>query len=269
MNTKTRGGASKNAQNTTSSSTSVNQLSPNNSTNASITLEDIMARLQQVHSDMRTFQDDTNQKLGMLSEDIKSINNTTIKLEGRVNECERVSSNLSYEMELLKLKLLKVNVAIANVPIVKDENLIDIINKICDKLDAVEAMEHIVNYYRTKSGTIVLQLDTEQSKNFLIRKKKERKTLLVQEIGFPNSDKQVMINDHLTPFFGKLCYLARQAINKEEIFAFWMSNRGLCIKLAKDSEPVIVKDAYELQSLVVNKRKASADVGDNNPKKHK
>lgn len=251
--------------------TTTSSAQPETATNKGCTLEDIFAGIELMHNELKNFKESTSDQLTSLSNEVKGISASTSNLDVRMASCETATNGLTHEVELLRQAQLKCNVAISNVPFVRNENLPIIVNTILDKINATELTDCIDNVYRTKSGTIIVQFDTERSKRYAIQQKRVKKALLVIEIGYLDHEasKQVIINDHLTPYFGKLSYLARQLVNKKEIHACWMTPRGLCVKVVSDGPTTVVMNEEQIQSLIVNKRKASTSLEPEKAKKQK
>lgn len=116
--------------------------------------------------------------------------------------------------------------------------------------------------------------DTKQN----ILAKKTTKSIVVKDINSnisSNADSIIYINNHVTPFFGKLLAEGRKATKAKQIHSCWMSSIGAQLKFSEDGKHHLYTTAEQISELINKhtnqssnngKRTAPDDVNDDDRK---
>lgn len=237
-------------------------------------LKDILDAVKGIGNDLSEFKNETKDNFKSLSGELHVIKNQTTAIEARVGDCEANVDHLAYEIECMKQRQLKCNISIGGVPANNSEDLLKIFNDICKVLNFNCPNDLITGIYRTAGGakrSIIVQLANESVKFGILNAKKNKKSIILEELEtkFTDSKNEIMINQQLTPFYGNLLYVARQAKKNGNIAECWFSMKGVYVKPQKTSNAVLIKSVNELNAFLSTsttdppphqKRKASQEI---------
>lgn len=226
-----------------------------------------------------SFKEETGNNFKSVKEELATVTSAISDLTERVVAIEETQSTLAYEIELLKQKGLSNNICIAGIEAEESENLAEIVTKIASTIGIVCEQEDIIDTYRTAGQWIIARFHTDAIKFGLLKAKKEKKSLIVDELGLnlDGGTNEIFINHHLTPFFANLLFLARKAVKRNELSAAWFTNKGICVKRTdKDTQHTLIKSIDELNTLLPtssksdsSKRRASSEIERDQQKKTK
>lgn len=200
------------------------------------TLSDLMNQLHKNHAETNKHIDDT---IGGIKSEINNIRTETKATTQKMTELEK-------NIEILKQDKLKNNVKISGLPDIKFESEVFVYN-LFNTLD-IELVDEDFDSYFTKYGNfIIIQFDSYKKKAMLLRKMKEKKGVMTEQIfeGI-KSNSQIYVNDQLTPYFGKLLQSARSAMKNGKLLA--VSSRGGKIRIKKNEQSpfIFIFNEYEL-----------------------
>lgn len=226
---------------------------------------DLMKFMEKMRSDLCTKNDLKELKTAVTS-DIQAIdskvNATKMDLDGlnrRLNEIEANNQLSTYRQELNKQKQLQHNISIMGIPAINGEVLKDIV---CNILTTIEcASANVAATYRTKGKNpmIVVKLEDYNSKSAIL-KAKAMKTVRLKDVivnQCADGNNIVYINNHVTPYFGKLLQEGRQAMKDKKIHSCWLASSGCMLRLKEDSQPLGYRTPSELSKLINHSFKTS------------
>lgn len=88
--------------------------------------------------------------------------------------------------------------------------------------------------------------------------RKKKATLGDVIIGAPQSKSPVFINNHTTPFFGKLLAEGRKAIKEGKINSCWLNTFGCQLKFSEDGKSYGYRSIEELNEIIADGRSKAA-----------
>lgn len=234
----------------------------------------LLKAIMDVKADISDFKNDNSTSLKNITNEIHE------KFTAHNQRIEAVEASHNYillEMEILKQKQISANLCITGISYNANENLWDILAKICLCLNVEYAQDHFNRIYRTKNqrnNTIIIQCISEDTKHFMLAAKKGARTIIVDQLdlGLANGTDTININSQLTPYFSHLLYVARQAVKRNEISAAWFTGKSIQIKLnAADKASISISSVDNLTPYITtinpSKRRASNDI-EHPSKKH-
>jgi hypothetical protein len=243
-------------------------------------LQDVLNAINQVGNKLDEFKTESNDNFRVLSGDIQEIKNNAIAMDSRLTACESNVDQLAYEVECMKQRQLKNNISISGVPFKDDENLLTIFGSVCKAINYMVPNDLIAGIYRTNGvgkQSIIVNLANDAVKFGILAAKKKKKTTILRELdlGYADSNTEIMVNQQLVPYFGNLLFKARQARQRGDIYQCWFSMKGVHIKPTEDSNFIIIKTYADLlpfektpsdESNNKHKRKASNEIANNSKK---
>lgn len=240
-------------------------------------LNEVKNTTADTNSILSTYMSDTNKKIDEVSsktdkngEKIASLEERMLKLEAK-SEAASLSGDTS---ELSKQQALRNNICIHGVPYTEDENLNNILTLLSEAIDVPINAANYSKVYRTTSkpnnpGIIIVCFADFSKKIEILNARKAKPNLTVGDLKMNvNQTNKVYINNHLTPFFGRIHRAGRLAVNEGKLYSCWMSMNSICVRQAENSERIYIKSMKELQDLlnvestinsINQKRKASED----------
>lgn len=74
--------------------------------------------------------------------------------------------------------------------------------------------------------------------------------------GIPNPESAVYINNHVTPYFGKLLHEGRKAVKNGDIYSCWVNSHGCQLKFEDNAKHHGYRSIDDLNKLIAaNKKK--------------
>ncbi|KAF6217351.1 hypothetical protein GE061_001705 [Apolygus lucorum] len=193
-----------------------------------------------------------DKQMADLTKKIDSVIEDNVKTDKRLSELE----NKSHETEQA---LLDNEIEIRNFPIERDENALDIVQKV-GKTVNIDILESDINRcYRTKGipgnsspPVIIVDFTRHRLKQQLIAKLKARKSALSnRDFGYNDGPKEtIYINNGLTYYNRKLLRDAKIAKREKNYKYLWFSNRKLLIKKDDNSVPIVLKNVDDIRHLL-------------------
>lgn len=178
-------------------------------------------------------------------------------MRGDIDDIREATQNNTYKLselekniECLKQDKLKNNIKIAGLPDMDFEPK-TLIYSLFNLLD-MELLDDEFNAYHTRNGNfVIVQFDSHKIKSQLFKKIIERRSIMTEELfdGI-ESNSQIYVSDHLTPYFAKLHQLARSA--KKDGKLFQVSSRGGKIRVKKSEREFhkFIFSEYELNEIL-------------------
>lgn len=142
------------------------------------------------------------------------------QIDQKVNVVSSITNENADNIELLQIKVeelkqdqLKSNICVSGVPtnLIQNDNTADLIIAIAKKLDVDINQNQFTSYSCASNKFIIISFFMLKHKQLLLRKIRVKKSLMVEEVFGVQSNSQIYLNDHLTPYFNHLYLLARRA----------------------------------------------------------
>lgn len=176
------------------------------------------------------------------------------EIKCKMDDFDNKSDLLSYTVELNKQQNIKNNVTIAGIPYTAEENLNDLALAVFKHIGANVSAEDIQSSYRLKHGSMFVVKFVNFESKATVMESKANKSILLEEIIGDSSlssaeNKNIYINTHTIPFFGRILSIGRRAVKDKHIYSCWMSNNGVVVKCKADSKELIVKSVSQLNEL--------------------
>lgn len=212
--------------------------------------------------DMKTFTESVNSKLIGIEEKVSSQDVKIEAMNNRLAKCENQAASAQFQLELEKQRSLKNNVSIFGVGRNDGENLPQIVSSIFDKIGCAVTDGQVVNCYRLNgngNNIIVVKLSDYEVKQNILKVKAQKPVKLGDVITCEANEagSVIYINNHVTPFFGKLLKEGRIAVKKGEIHSCWINSFGCQLKLTENGKQHCYRSVDELSSLISKKPSAS------------
>lgn len=184
----------------------------------------------------------------------KKIETSLQCIKGEIEDIKQETTNNKYRLselekniEILKQDKLKNNIKISGLPNIKFDPK-SLVYSICNLID-IELLDDEFNAYQTRNGNfIIVQFDNFKKKSLFFKKIIERQSIMAEEV-FDNieSNSQIYISDHLTPYFARLFQLARAA--KKDGRIHQVSSRGGKIRIKKTEQYQFIFSEYDLNEI--------------------
>lgn len=181
----------------------------------------------------------------------------------------RIESSLEtnkHETELLKQSVISRNLSIMGIPPTDNESLNVIATSICKFLGIELSKTDVQGSYRVKRGNsptdiFILKLNDFSLKHNIM-KSKANKVIRLSDIGVSiggsGVDTQVFVNNHVTPFFGKLLADGRKAVKDKNVHSVWLNRDGCRVRFDEAGKDFLYRSSKELFDLI-SKRRQSFD----------
>lgn len=217
--------------------------------------------------DMKLFTDSVNSKLVEIKSKVSSQDVKIDSLNKRLDLCESQAASAQYHIQLDKQRSLKNNVSIFGIGSTEGENLLQIVVSVFNKIGCAVANELITNCYRIKgnSNNIIVVTLADYDLKQKILKEKSKKAITVGEIISCTSDAAgtiIYINNHVTPFFGKLLHEGRKAVKNGDIHSSWLNSFGCQLKFEENGKQHGYRSVDELTKLIASKKKSNKRTAD-------
>lgn len=150
-----------------------------------------------------TYTYETNEQIQQIKKEVAEVKTDNAEQNNRIEMLE-------INMEIMKQDRLKNNICISGVPVelVNNMNVSEIIVSIGKRLGH-EFSSSLFNAYTIANNRFILvHFYNIIHKQTLINKIRVRKSLMVEEVFGVESNSQIYLNDHLTPYFNNLYLIA-------------------------------------------------------------
>lgn len=161
---------------------------------------------------------------------------------------------LEISMELLKQEQLKNNICVSGIPpalVNKENSTSKLIIAIAKTLGIDITASQFTSYAVASNKFVITHFYNMSHKQMIINKIRAKRSLMVEEVfqqGQSNS--QIYLNDHLTPYFNKLYLMARNAKKEGKLAS--ASSYGGKIRARKSVEdvPTLITNENQLLALI-------------------
>lgn len=200
---------------------------------------------EEMKASVNSYTATTNSKLDEVNHRIDNVTDHSAKNRQRIEKLEE-------SIEILKQDQLRNNICISGVPAEKvmNANTKDIVIAIAKKLGIDLSPNNFTSYPVAKNKFIIVNMYNITHKQSLLNKIRVKKSLLVEEVFGTQSNSQIYLNDHLTPYFNRLFLIARTA-KKEGKLASATSNGGkIRARKCIDDAPSIIYSERQLHEII-------------------
>lgn len=235
-----------------------------------------MDKRQCTKSDLKVVNDTLTKNIEQVETKTNANESAIDELKQRLTHIEAQQASAHYDNELSKQKQLRNNVSIMGLPHIRDEMSADVACDIFTHLKCKIVNKNIEYAYRTKAsrdnpGIIIVKLKNYEHKMEILDAK-ANKTVKVRDVVTcegPIGNQYIYVNNHVTPFFGKLLFDGRQAIKNGNAFSCWFTSAGCNIKFSENGKSYIYKSSAEMNILIgkygiKSSKNNDSEKGDNN-----
>lgn len=138
-----------------------------------------------------------------------------------------------YEAELNKQNALSLNLSIMGITATNNENITVVALKVFSLIGCELTRTDVFSCYRIKksgafTNIFIVKLNDFAVKQRILKAKVNKEVRLRDVIGNSSSDGNplIFINNHVTPYFGRLLAEGRRAIKTNTIHSVWLSKNG-------------------------------------------
>lgn len=176
-------------------------------------------------------------------------------LETRLLSLESKMSSSNYERELSKQKQLKNHVNIFGFPKTDGEDLKETALTIFKAFGCNISKSDFDSVYRTngrapKFSSIVVKFKDFEKKLNVLNSKKQIRLKDVAECSESQQNIGIYINNHTTPYFGRIMAAGRKAAKEKIIHSCWMVANSCLIQLKENGKPIAIRNVETLDEIV-------------------
>lgn len=181
------------------------------------------------------------------------------QIDQKVNVVSSITNENADNIELLQIKVeelkqdqLKSNICVSGVPtnLIQNDNTADLIIAIAKKLDVDINQNQFTSYSCASNKFIIISFFMLKHKQLLLRKIRVKKSLMVEEVFGVQSNSQIYLNDHLTPYFNHLYLLARRAKKDGKLASASSFNGRIKARKNGNDAPMLITCERQLLSLI-------------------
>lgn len=166
---------------------------------------------------------------------------------------EKIKS-LEINLEVLKQEQLKNNVCISGVPpsmLKENNNTSQIVTSIAKSLNVEFNASQFSSYAVARNKFIIVSFYNLKYKQMLLNKIRVKKSLMVEEVFHDvQSNSQIYLNDHLTPYFNNLYLIARNAKKEGKLASASSYGGKIRARKTANDTPTVIMSESQLHSLI-------------------
>lgn len=228
-----------------------------------VTLEAIMAKLTnmetklaaipQIQTDLR----DVKETCEFYGAKIDSLTNNMSMMEKRINNLEPMKEDLATTKDNLEREMTQSrynNVEIKGVPIVKSENLFEIVEKI-ENFVGYNFPRSNINYisrvpvHGSNEKNIIVSFVNRYIKEEFLATARAKKTILTTDIGYHGESNRIFLNDHLTPKLKMLLTKTKKLAKDKNYLYVWVKFSKIHVRKSDTSRPQVINSINDLNKL--------------------
>lgn len=201
--------------------------------------------LTELTSQINLFASQTNEKIEKINVKVDTV---TSQVFENTDKIELLESNI----ESLKQDQLKNNICLSGVPptLITNENSADLLIEIAKKLGVELTKNQFSAYPVASKKFIIVRFYNLKHKQNIISKIRVKRSLMVEEVFNMQSNGQIYINDHLTPFYNKLYLLARTAKKDGKLSSASSYGGKIRARINADDPPILITTERQLLALI-------------------
>lgn len=191
-------------------------------------------------TDLKQHKEETNLKFVDLDSQVSANKLRIDSLQAEFRKLESATIDANYETELSKQRNLRNNVTVMGIHATNGENLKSIAAAVfaCINVKVTESDIHNAN---RKNNIIVVKLANYDIKANIIQNKTKNKIMACNVCPGLSNDVQVFVNNHTTPYFGRILQCGRNAVRDKKIDSIRLATKGCLMKLSADGDEILVK----------------------------
>lgn len=202
-------------------------------------------------------------KFAAINTELKAHNVRFTEIEERMVEFEVKLASASYDRELSKQQALKNNISILGCPKINDENVSEVAIMVFKAFGASFIKSDFSSVYRTTGikpnfTSIIVKFASFEKKLLALNSKTDKPVKVKDVFVGQQSNVQIYLNNHVTPFFGRLLAAGRQAVKEEIIHSCWIGTTGCLVKMEEKGKPVNIRSFDDFDSLRTRAGKSGA-----------
>ncbi|XP_063382972.1 uncharacterized protein LOC134669382 [Cydia fagiglandana] len=180
--------------------------------------------------------------------EVEALNSTVQSL---TNEVSWLKEELARNDQLMRLN----NVEIKGVPVKKNENLYNILDRICSEID-YGVDKNSINYIsrvpiqNSKDKLIVVSFSNRYIKEDFIASARLKKSISAEDIGFQGVTHRVYVNDHLTPSNKKLLTSTKTQLKQKGYAYIWVKYSKIHVRKDDNSRVLTMNHERDLNKLL-------------------
>lgn len=190
-----------------------------------------------------------------------SLNNVST----RIVHIESTLETNKHETELVKQSMISCNLSIMGVPPTSNEKLSEVATNICTFLGIELSNSDVLGSYRVNRGNSPADIFVVKLKDFSMKhrilKSKVNKVIRLSDIGLDvgqsRVDAQIYVNNHVTPFFGRLLAEGRKAVKDKKAHSVWLNRDGCRLRFDEAGRDFLYRSTKELANLVAKRHQGS------------
>lgn len=203
-----------------------------------------------------------DKKFEVINIELKAHSTKFTVIEERMSQFETKLALAKYEQELSKQQALKNNISIVGCPKYDDENVTETVIKIFKAFGVHFKPTDFSGVYRSMGKkpsftSIIVKFKDFEKKLAALNSKAKKPIKMSDVFGASQSNAQIYLNNHVTPFFGRLLSVGRQAVKDERIHSCWIGTGGCLIKLDETSKPITIRSLDDLDAVAIRGKPAN------------
>lgn len=247
-NSQKMGSTSQNQSTKTNSKTTQPPASKPTSSNSKTGQNDIITKLCAIHETttntndaLSSYMASNDTRVDKVEKELGTNSKQLIYLSKKVSSMERAANLCIEATEKSKQQQLQSNITIMNIPPIENESTTDLVMQIGAFFNVSVTAADVVSSYRvahSKNNLLIAKLKSQALKIEIMTAAKETKLMASNIIECSGeTDQQLYINHHVTPYFGKLPAFGRAAVKDNKLNSCWISSNGLMAKINQDDSP--------------------------------
>lgn len=203
---------------------------------------------------------DASSTISLVSTKTSSSASTSLNKEQAKNsqQMDSKASTADYKIELNRQKMLKNNVTIHGIPAMEQENVLQLVRAVFQAVGVNVAERNIFNYYRMKGNnkTILVKLRDHETKMQILNATKKARVGDVMKCAEDQAKMPISIDEHFTPYFGRLLAEGRRVRRHGYIQSCWFDSYTCQAMCLFNGNRVAFKSVDELDKIVAEVKKS-------------
>lgn len=215
-------------------------------------------------SDLHDYSQTMKRKFSEMDKRVTTNTSTINTVASKISSIESSLELNKHDLELVKQNAISSNLSIMGIPMTENEDLTSIATKLFLLVGCKVTKADISGCYRINTRNSSLNIFIVKLKDFAVKhrilKSKVNKELRLGDVIKSNSineNPNIFINNHVTPFFGKLLAEGRKAVKEKSIHSVWLSRSGCRLRFDIDGDEYTYRSINELNALLTTNCKQS------------
>lgn len=203
--------------------------------------------IQEIKAQLNTHTAATASKIDAANARIEHIAAKTTQNTDKIEQLEA-------SIEVLKQEQLRNNICVSGVPTntIEGTNTAEIVIAIAKKLGVELSRQNFTSYPVAGNKFIIVNMYNVRHKQTLLNKIRVKKSLMVEEVLPTQSNSQIYLNDHLTPYFNRLFLIARNAKKEGKLASASSYGGKIRARKSLNDAPSVIYTEKQLQLLIAD-----------------